>query len=139
MKQTPIHENHNPDLLSFMPNSLNRIIEVGCSSGALAREYKKINAMCQYVGIEIDADYAKSARRHCDQVLVADIETIPDDRFASLFPADCWIFGDVLEHCYDPWGVLSRLRERMTKDEFVVACIPNMQHWSVQATLMAGT
>jgi trans-aconitate methyltransferase len=138
MKQTPIHENHNPDLLALIPNSLKRIIEVGCSSGALAREYKKINPRCEYVGIEIDEHYADAARRYCDRVLVANIETMTDDTIADLFPANGWIFGDVLEHLYDPWTVLARLRRQMAKDDIVLACIPNMQHWSVQATLMSG-
>jgi len=41
MKQTPIHDQHNPDLLRIIPPNLHYITEVGCSSGALAREYKK--------------------------------------------------------------------------------------------------
>jgi SAM-dependent methyltransferase len=138
MKQTPMHENHNPDLLALIPNSLKRIVEVGCSGGALAREYKKANPGCEYIGIEIDEDYAAAARRHCDQVLVGNIETISDDVLAKLVPADCWIFGDDLEHLRDPWGVLARIRPYMEKSDCVLACIPNMQHWSVQASLMAG-
>ena len=138
MKQTPIHDNHNPDLLAMIPKSLKRIVEVGCSSGALAREYKKINPGCEYVGVEIDEDYAEAARRYCDQVLVGNIETMSDYTFANLLPNDCWIFGDVLEHLYNPWDVLVRIRTHMTKDNCIVACIPNMQHWSVQVKLMSG-
>ncbi len=41
MEQTPIHEQHNPDLLKLIPTQSKNIIEVGCSSGALAREFKK--------------------------------------------------------------------------------------------------
>jgi len=41
MDQTPIHELHNPDLLKLIPHSASKIIEIGCSSGALAREFKK--------------------------------------------------------------------------------------------------
>ena len=138
MKQTPIYDNHNPDLLAMIPKSLKRIVEVGCSSGALGREYKKINPACQYFGIEIDEDYAEVARRYCDRVLVGNIETMADDVFTSLLPTNCWIFGDVLEHLHNPWGVLTRIRAHMTKSECVIACIPNMQHWSVQASLLTG-
>ena len=48
MKQTPVHELHNADLLRLMPLELNNIVEVGCSSGAFAREYKKMNSQCHY-------------------------------------------------------------------------------------------
>lgn len=41
MEQTPIHEQHNPDLLKLIPIQSKKLIEVGCSSGALAREFKK--------------------------------------------------------------------------------------------------
>jgi hypothetical protein len=41
MEQTPIHEQHNPDLLKLIPVESIKIIEVGCSSVALARESLK--------------------------------------------------------------------------------------------------
>ncbi|MDD2768790.1 MAG: class I SAM-dependent methyltransferase [Methylococcus sp.] len=58
MQQTPAHERHNSDLLAVLPIGAKRIIEVGCSSGALGREYKKINPRCHYTGIEIDPEQA---------------------------------------------------------------------------------
>jgi hypothetical protein len=61
-----------------------------------------------------------------------------DELFSSLFPSDCWIFGDVLEHLYDPWALLKRLRNRLAPDASIVACIPNAQHWSVQHRLNTG-
>ncbi len=139
MDQTPAHELHNPDLLRLMPPTLRKIVEIGCSSGALAREYKKVNRACEYVGVEVSTAYAELARRHCDRVVVANIDAITDAELDDLAPADCWIFGDVLEHLYDPWSVLTRIGKRMSATDCVIACIPNMQHWSVQATLMAGS
>jgi hypothetical protein len=71
-------------------------------------------------------------------VLVGNIEQMSDDEFASLLPATCWIFGDVLEHLYDPWMVLRRIRKSLPSDGSIVACIPNAQHWSVQFRLNSG-
>jgi SAM-dependent methyltransferase len=137
MDQTPAHEQHNPDLLRFIPTSARRIVEVGCSSGALAREYKKVNPHCHYLGMEIVPAYAELARRYCDAVLVLDIESLDDDAVRK-FEADCWVFGDTLEHLRDPWAVLRRIRNAIPPDGNVVACIPNAQHWSVQARLGSG-
>jgi hypothetical protein len=39
MEQTAAHANHNPDLLPSMPKVAS-IVEVGCSTGALARPIK---------------------------------------------------------------------------------------------------
>jgi len=137
MDQTPVHEQHNADLLRLMPQAARRVVEVGCSSGALAREYKKLNPTCGYHGIEIVRDYARLARRYCDSVLELDIENLDHQAVRDL-EADCWVFGDSLEHLRDPWTLLRRIRAVISPDGHVVACIPNAQHWSVQARLACG-
>lgn len=138
MKQTPIHNNYNPDLLTFMPKDATRVVEVGCSSGALARAFLAHNPGCEYIGLEIDADYAEVAKSSCSRVLVGNIEHMDDATFNSLVPAGCWVFGDVLEHLYDPWAVLRRIRASMAEGASVVACIPNAQHWSIQVRINNG-
>jgi len=138
MKQTPIHDKYNPDLLALMPAGASRVVEVGCSSGALAKAYLAKNPSSEYVGIEIDPAYAEVARSSCTRVVVDDIERMSDTAFASLFPAACWVFGDVLEHVRDPWALLRRVRSALPGGASVVACIPNAQHWSVQARLNCG-
>jgi SAM-dependent methyltransferase len=138
VKQTPINVEFNGDLLAVVPPDAARAIEVGCSGGGPVNAYRKINAHCIYTGIELDPDYAKVARAHCTSVMVGNIEHMGEDAFDSLFPSSCWIFGDVLEHLYDPWAVLRRIRSRLASDASVVACIPNAQHWSVQARLNYG-
>ena len=138
MEQTPLRDYFNADLLALVPVDATRVVEVGCGSGAMAREYRKRNPACQYVGIEIDPVYADASRFYCDEVLVGSIESLSDEVFKTLFPSSCWIFGDVLEHLYDPWGTLKRVRRSLGDSGCVVACIPNAQHWSVQGLLSVG-
>ena len=52
--------------------------------------------------------------------------------------ADTWIFGDVLEHLYDPWILLEKIKMNASNEVNVVACIPNSQHWSFQAKINSG-
>mgnify|MGYP006142908667 CR=1 FL=1 len=138
MEQTPMHERHNPDLLKLIPIQSKKIIEVGCSSGALAREFKKISSDCYWVGIEIDSMYAEMAKRHCDESIVLNIENAPESFWQETKNADCWLFGDTLEHLKDPWAIIKLIRANISKIGTVVACIPNAQHWSLQAKLSAG-
>jgi SAM-dependent methyltransferase len=138
MKQTPVHEQHNPDLLEVIPTTCRKLIEIGCSSGALAREYKKINPGSRYLGVEIDPDYVQLAGRYCDEVFMMSIEAATEEFAVSSRDADCWIFGDSLEHLVDPWRVLAKVRQGLPSNGCVVACIPNAQHWSVQARLCCG-
>lgn len=138
MEQTPIHEQHNPDLLQLIPIQSKKLIEVGCSSGALAREFKKISSDCWWLGIDIDPTYAEIAKRYCDKSLVLNIEDAADTFWEEAVNTDCWIFGDTLEHLKDPWAILKKIRENISKTGSVVTCIPNAQHWSLQAKLSIG-
>lgn len=136
--QTPQHEVHNADLFKLIPQGSMSLIEVGCSSGALAREFKAISPQCDYLGVEIDDSYAQLAKRYCDECLVLDIEEAPDSFFLENSHRDCWIFGDSLEHLKDPWGILAKVRAVIPPNGVVVICIPNAQHWSIQVKLAVG-
>lgn len=138
MKQTPLYSYVNQDILKMMDNNYKRVVEVGCMDGALAKAYREKNAGCRYTGIEINDDYAKAARSSCSETITGNIEDFNDDSFDQLFPSDCWIFGDVLEHLYDPWKLLGRIREKILPGAHIIACVPNAQHWSIQAMLNSG-
>lgn len=138
MEQTPLRDYYNGNVLALIPRDATRIVEVGCGNGALAREYRKINPACEYTGIEVVPRYADAARAHCTGVLAANIEQLSDDEFSTLFPSSCWIFSDVLEHLYDPWSLLRRIRDMLPRGASVIALLPNAQHWTIQARLNCG-
>lgn len=138
MKQTPVHDRHNPDLLALIPPTAKNLIEVGCSSGALARALKAQRPECYYVGVEIDSEYSALASASCDECLTADIEAVSREFWDAQRGRDCWVFGDTLEHLKDPWRILSEIRAVIPSDGAVVACVPNAQHWSLIARLSVG-
>jgi SAM-dependent methyltransferase len=138
MKQTPAHSVVNRDLLALMPQGSRRVVEVGCMLGALAAEFRKGNPGVHYTGIDIDPDYAELARANCEVAHAGDIERFDEAAFGALFPSDCWVFGDCLEHLRDPWRIVKAIRQRIDADGCLVACIPNAQHWSVQMRLATG-
>ena len=138
MHQTPAHDKHSLDPPGLMPTQARCMIEAGCSVGALARAYKKLNPSCRYVGIEIEPAYARLASQYCDVVHTWDIETLDATRIRESLTADCWLFGDVREHIRDPWSLLSAVRASTPADGCVVARIPSAQHWRVQLRLNNG-
>lgn len=138
MKQTPAHDSHNPDLLRLIPKNLSGVIEIGCSSGALAREYKKMSPNCNYFGVDIDSIYLESAKSFCDGVEVCDLESRTEEFYEQHALRDCWVFGDTLEHFKNPWAVLENIRKVIPSSGCVVACIPNAQHWSLVAKMAIG-
>ena len=113
MQPTPATEGANVDLLALIPPRASRVVEAGCSVGALAREYRAANPDSEYIGIELEPVFAELARRHCSRVVEADVERMSDADFDALSPADCWVLGDVLEHLIDPWRFLARLPPRL--------------------------
>lgn len=131
--------NINQDLLNRIPLSSKRILEVGCGSGALGAAYKVSNPISTYVGIEYVPEAAEKARKCLNHVVCGDVEdpqlAIP---LAGGEKYDCIIYGDVLEHLRNPWNVLQRHLGLLSDRGIVLACIPNVQHWSVVANLLAG-
>ncbi|MGH1361440.1 MAG: class I SAM-dependent methyltransferase [Burkholderiaceae bacterium] len=138
MNQTPAHDQANTDLISMIPPGVSHIVDVGCMHGALARVYRESDPAARVTGVDLDPDYAEVARRHCTNAIAGNIETMPDEEFAQLADADCWVFGDCIEHLRDPWAVLKRIRSVIDPAGSLVACIPNAQHWSVQWRLLSG-
>jgi trans-aconitate methyltransferase len=138
MQQTPQHDHHNPDLLALVPEEARRLIEIGCSSGALAREIKRRTPGSHYIGVEIDPGYAALAKRYCDAVMVCDLDQADEGFWQTHADRDCWIFGDTLEHLKDPWAVLRKIRGVLPEGGTLVVCVPNAQHWSMQVRLSVG-
>ena len=131
------YSNINQDLLARIPLTAQSILEFGCGSGSLGAAYKLRNPSVRYLGVEAMPGPAAEASACLDQVWHADAEC--DDLFGDDPPlVDCLVYGDVLEHLRDPWACLARHLRCLAPDGVVVACIPNVQHWSVLAQLLQG-
>ena len=131
------YRNVNSDLLDRIPLNAKTVVEVGCGSGALGGAYKLKNPSVRYLGIETIPGPAAQAREVLDDVICGDVED-PACGFADLVDVDCLVYGDVLEHLKDPWGCLARHVSLLAEDGVLLACIPNVQHWSVIAHLLSG-
>ncbi len=133
----------NADLLRLIPPDATVVLEAGCGAGALAKAYRRINPRVTYIGVEKHAEAACSARMsgQVDRVIENDLETVEPETLglSEEQPSiDCLVFGDVLEHLVDPWATLTRLSRLVREGGQVLACIPNVQHYSVIVSLLRG-
>ena len=111
-----------------------RVLDIGCSSGYLARPL--VERGCVVVGIERDAAAAEIARDVCEDVLVGDVETMELPFADGSF--DVVLCGDLLEHLRDPEGFLARVRPLLAPTGRVVLSTPNVANWAMRLSLLAG-
>jgi SAM-dependent methyltransferase len=129
----------NPDLLRLLPRDARLIVEIGCGTGALAAEYRRINPRARYLGVERHRPAAERATQSMERVFLGDAEAVaPEQLDIEPGTVDCLVYGDVLEHLADPWGLLARQAQWLRPGGMVLACVPNVQHWSVLAELLRG-
>jgi len=112
-------------VISFIPPTAHRLLDVGCWQGAFGRELKRRNPKLEVVGIEANTAAAAVAGSRLDKVIAG---RFPEDLAPENGLFDCIVFNDVLEHLVDPWEALRRTRTLLADTGKVVALIPNVRH-----------
>ncbi|MTW22767.1 rhamnan synthesis F family protein [Allochromatium palmeri] len=135
----PYTDKPRKDLLSLLRQPPKRVLDLGCAAGATGLFLKERFAGVWVAGIEAHRPSAEIARQRLDLVLDHPLEAI-DFAANGLGPGsiDTLILGDVLEHLYDPWTALLRLRDLLSPDAQVLASIPNIQHHSILEAVAQG-
>jgi len=128
------YENPRPEVAALVPAGARRILDLGCSSGALGAALKARDrgAATEVVGVEREPGYARDAAARLDREVEADLEAL-----AALGRFDCLIAADVLEHLVDPWTVLARCAALLEPAGAAVVSLPNVRHWETFWTLGA--
>jgi 2-polyprenyl-3-methyl-5-hydroxy-6-metoxy-1,4-benzoquinol methylase len=113
-----------------------RVLDVGCAAGDLARVLAERG--CGVTGIEIDPEAAHQAEKHCERVVIGDVEELDLSEMLGGEAFDVIVFGDMLEHLKNPLRTLDRLKPFLRSEGYLVASIPNVAHGSVRLALMQG-
>jgi 2-polyprenyl-3-methyl-5-hydroxy-6-metoxy-1,4-benzoquinol methylase len=111
-----------------------RVLDVGCSSGYLARPL--IERGCVVVGVERDPEAARIARSVCEDVVVGDVEELELPYDTASF--DVVLCGDLIEHLRDPADFLVRMRPYLRERGRLVLSTPNIANWSIRLSLLGG-
>src|SRR5262245_14677284 len=110
----------NPDhvqagLLDLVERAPKRVLDVGCYCGATGEAIKRRWPGATVIGIEPLAEAAELAKARMDRVIVGTLESVNfDDIDIGPGSIDAIVLADVLEHMYNPWLALQRLRDRLT-------------------------
>ena len=122
------YEGARPDVQELVPTTASRILDLGCSSGALGAALKARQG-AEVVGVELDPSYAEAARTRLDQVIETDLDTLFGGGDRDLGRFDCLVAADVLEHLRDPWSVLRSGTALLATGGTAVVSLPNARHW----------
>lgn len=111
------------------------VLEIGCDCGVNLLHLKNQYPNVRLYGVEINASAADIAA-HVAQTQVANIEDKSLDFAGTRF--DYIIFGDVLEHLRNPEGTIAYCKSLLKEEGRILACIPNLMHYSVMYQLLNG-
>jgi len=133
------HTFGRPELAQMFTNLPSLILDVGCSAGSNAALVKSRFPGSRAWGIEMNRDAAALASEKLDRVLRGRFEDF-DLREEGIAHGtlDAVLLTDVLEHMYNPWDVMVKLRPYMSAAGQLVLSIPNVRNLWLMDQLSKG-
>lgn len=123
------------DLLKVLPSFSERVLEIGCGSGATLAWMKSQGLAEHTTGIELAPQMAEEAGKNVDELIIGDAEALLGD-VAAAPVYDLVLCLDVLEHFVDPWRMIKKISHALKQGGVVIASIPNVRHFSVLVPLV---
>lgn len=125
----PYHRLNRQELINLFSSPRKMVIEIGSSGGYAGKYCKEKFPGVTYWGFELNQDAAKESLQNLDKVVCGKFEE-QNLEVLGLRPnsVDGVVLGDVLEHMYDPWRVLTALLPWLTPDAELVISLPNVRN-----------
>ena len=113
------------DVLALLPAGTKKILDVGCGSAQTWAGKSNFEVW----GVERNESAAAIARKHLKKVFSSDLESALPDLQNETF--DIIFLADVIEHLYDPWGMLMQLNSLLGRNGRVLISVPNFGNYRV--------
>jgi len=127
-KPNSYFEQCRSEMLAYVPEHCQKVLDVGCGRGNFGKSLKQIRSI-EVWGIEPVASAAAEAATKLDHVIegiFAPESDLPQGSFDAIF------FNDVLEHLVDPAAALLLAATLLKPGGVVIASIPNIRHFQAQ-------
>jgi O-antigen biosynthesis protein len=122
------HQSPRNEIASFFNDAPGTVLDVGCGGGGTGKLLKEKFPGTKVIGIELNEHAAEQAREHLDLVICDNINTLELKKHIGSQRVDTVLLLDVLEHLYDPWRALVRIRGWVEQGTRVLASLPNIRN-----------
>jgi trans-aconitate methyltransferase len=131
-------EHLRAELLDLFTVAPRRFVEIGCGTGLTGAELKRRYPGTIVDGFEYSEAAGKIAAERLDHVHIGDAERIDLRALYAPESIDALLLADVLEHLYDPWNFLVRIRPLLALDAQIVVSIPNVRNLALLEEIASG-
>ena len=132
------HQNPRDEIASYISEPPGIVLDIGCGGGATGKLIREKFPGTRVIGIERNPHAAAYARTHLDDVICAGIDEVDLARHLGDVRIGTVLLLDVLEHLYDPWRALLRIRGWLAAGTRVLASVPNVRNLATLDELAAG-
>ena len=129
-----VFSSQREDLLGLIPEDTQTLLDVGCAEGGFGKLLRSRFSGITLHGVEASSELAERAGVVYDRIFVGRFE---DLKLPKNF-YDVVHMGDVLEHLYDPWEVVAKVRKLLKPGGCFTGSVPNAAHWSIVRQLLRG-
>jgi predicted TPR repeat methyltransferase len=131
-----VYRKERGEVIDRIPAGANKILDIGCGTGAMGRGIRTRWGNVTLVGIEKNEERAFEAKSYYDRVILSDAGTWTPDFEEEFF--DAIILADVLEHVDDPAGLLKRYVPYLSPHGVLVLSVPNIRYYEILSGLALG-
>lgn len=132
-KVVDYQDGFNWKLAEYVPVN-KKILDIGCATGNMGK-YLIEQKNATVFGLDISSKAIEQASKVLNKAVCINVEK-KDIPFKELF--DVILFGDVLEHLYDPAGILNKVKRNLKKNGLVICSIPNIANVEIRLRLLLG-
>ncbi len=122
------------NVYNLIPEGASHVLDFGCGTGGLLLRLKRDKKCTELYGVEVVPDEVEFLRTAVDKVWVTNVEVGDfESEFAGHKGFFNWIIlHDVVEHLFDPWFTLTKIRSLLAPDGKVIIATPNLHYWGLQ-------
>lgn len=125
----------NSVILENLKNESNlKILDIGCNKGDLGYYLRQKNNVVY--GIDISKEAISIASKYLNKTWVVDIER--DSIPINERDFDVIIFGDVLEHLYNPKAAIEKYLPYLKSNGKIIISVPNIANFEKRVGLLLG-